>query len=454
MRDVDFARWTVLVVDDEQDNLDAFRFAFRRSFRLAWALGGAQALEMLEETAPAVVVTDQRMPGMSGIELLREVARRRPDTVGVLLTAYTDLPLLLEAINAGGVHRYVQKPWDSKELAVVLRQAIERYVTVRENAELRDRIARYAAYLESAQRDPIDFGALASRAPAMLGAVAELERVAATDAPAIVTGEPGTDKELFARALHVGSAREARPLVFVACVGRDEAALARELFGEGPSRPGRLELGDGGTAVLVDPPPLPPAIEERLVRLVHERTLRRQGAAEPVPVDVRLVVLTSDAPSSIVRTRELAEAMATLVVPPLRERREDLRALCDHALAREATRLARPARRWSEPALDVLVRYAFPGNACELAAIAERAALLAAGEIAGVETLAGPGPDSAAPVTTDRARDLPGQLDAMERRELLAALERFAGNKAEVARALGIQRTTLYYRLRRLGIEP
>src|SRR3954452_15438181 len=114
MIELDFTRFPILVVDDEQDNLDAFRFVFRKAFVLTYAQGGEQALSLLDSLDPAVIVTDQRMPGMSGIEVLRQATTRRPDTVGVLLTAYTDMPVLLEAINSGAVYRYVQKPWDSK----------------------------------------------------------------------------------------------------------------------------------------------------------------------------------------------------------------------------------------------------------------------------------------------------------------------------------------------------
>ena len=125
MIELDFTRFPILVVDDEQDNLDAFRFVFRKAFTLTYAQGGEQALSLLDTFDPAVIVTDQRMPGMSGIEVLRQAQEKRPDAVGVLLTAYTDLPVLLEAINSGAVYRYVQKPWDSKELTVILRQAID-----------------------------------------------------------------------------------------------------------------------------------------------------------------------------------------------------------------------------------------------------------------------------------------------------------------------------------------
>src|SRR5204862_1542358 len=125
---------------------------------LTYAEGGEQALASLESLDPAVIVTDQRMPGMSGIDVLKHATKLRPEAVGVLLTAYTDLPVLLEAINSGAVYRYVQKPWDSKELAVVLRQSIERFATVRDNRRLREQLARYVGYLESEQRDPIELG--------------------------------------------------------------------------------------------------------------------------------------------------------------------------------------------------------------------------------------------------------------------------------------------------------
>ena len=133
MRERDWTEYDVLVVDDEPDNLDAFRFAFRKSFKLHYAEGGDDALTTLGTLDPAVVVADQRMPGMSGIELLREAKKRHPDTYAILLTAYADLEVLIDAVNSGAVDRYVQKPWDSKEFTVILRQGIDHFETVRDN---------------------------------------------------------------------------------------------------------------------------------------------------------------------------------------------------------------------------------------------------------------------------------------------------------------------------------
>jgi len=138
VRELDWKSHDILVVDDEEDNLDAFRFSFRKSFTLHYALGGQAALDMLERIDPAVIVSDQRMPGMSGIEFLKKAKARRPDVVGILLTAYADLGVLIDAVNSGAVERYVQKPWDSKELTVILRQAMVSFATVRENRRLRE----------------------------------------------------------------------------------------------------------------------------------------------------------------------------------------------------------------------------------------------------------------------------------------------------------------------------
>src|SRR5258706_695046 len=250
LMELDFTRFPVLVVDDEQDNLDAFRFVFRKSFALTYAQGGQQALSLLEGLDPAVIVTDQRMPGMSGIDLLRHATAKRPDAVGVLLTAYTDLPVLLEAINSGAVYRYVQKPWDSKELAVVLKQSIERFHTLRENRRLREQLARYAGYLEAEQRTPMDLGELSAESTTMQAATSQIEQLSASASPALIAGEPGTEKELFARALHVSSPRESKPFVVVSCPSFVGDSLERELFGwergafDGAlvDRPGRLEL--------------------------------------------------------------------------------------------------------------------------------------------------------------------------------------------------------------------
>jgi DNA-binding NtrC family response regulator len=467
MFELDFNRFPVLVVDDEQDNLDAFRFVFRKSFSLTYAQGGDQALGLLATLDPAVIVSDQRMPGMSGLDLLRHAQRLRPDASGVLLTAYTDLPVLLDAINSGAVYRYVQKPWDSKELSVVLRQSIERFHATRENRRLREELARYAGYLEAEQRNPLDFGDLAAESSAMREAVALMEQLAAGNADVLIAGEPGTEKELFARALHVSSARESKPFIQVPCPTFSAAGLGRALFGWEKGafaealtpRAGMLELAHGGTLLLAELGSSSTEVMKRLSRALDEHTTQREGG-EKIPSDVRLLVTTSDDPATFLRHSPLAGRLAAshMVIPPLRSRLEDLPAMANRLLFRSAVKYGRPARAFSDDAIAEVCAHDWPGNVAELASVIERAVLLCERDVVDAihlalrEPAAKP-PGDPEPGSPPLPIDLPGQLDDLERRKLCAALDQCSGNKAEVARVLGIQRTTLYYRLKRLGIE-
>jgi DNA-binding NtrC family response regulator len=493
VRELDWKSYDVLVVDDEEDNLDAFRFAFRKSFTLHYALGGQAALDMLEQIDPAVIVSDQRMPGMNGIEFLKRAKQRRPDTAGVLLTAYADLGVLIEAVNSGAVERYLQKPWDSKELTVILRQAIGSFATVRENRRLREQLAHYAGYLEREQRDPLDFGEIACDSPAMKEVAARIAEVAPTSTHVLLEGEQGSEMEVTARAIHVGSPREERPFVKVTCAAFARAgatdALERELFGwrrgafDGAfdDRAGRFELAHGGTLYLEEPAPPTPTLTERLVRLLADGEVQRIGAAEPMPVDVRLLVGVSPSLPDAWQGSlpELAARLSVFPIrlPPLRERRGDIRTLAEHFLRKYARRNRRAATSLSGEAVAKLEGYPWPGNVRELENVIERAAILSRGDVIQPEHLAfttRPPQRPAAPSFGAPARDdtdgaeavgdraigerppnvgLDSQLDDIERRELILALQRCNGNKAEVARSLGVQRTTLYYRLKRLGID-
>jgi DNA-binding NtrC family response regulator len=489
MRDLEWRSYDILVVDDEEDNLDAFRFAFRKSFTLHYALGGAQALQMLDRLDPAVIVSDQRMPGMNGIDFLKRAKERRPDTVGVLLTAYADLAVLIDAVNSGAVDRYVQKPWDSKELTVILRQAITGFATLRENRRLREQLAHYAGYLEREQRDPIDFGEIAGESDAIKEVTARVGEVAPTASHVLIECEQGSEKEVVAQAIHVGSPREERPFVKVTCAAFRGEALERELFGwrrgsfDGAfdDRAGRFELAHKGTIFLDEPTALTPTLQARLLRLLRDGEVERVGATEPIQVDVRVILaLTPGLEETWGGEGVLPELVSRLGVfpvrlPPLRERRSDIRSLAEHFLRKYARRNARAATSLSGDAVAKLESYSWPGNVRELENVIERASILSRGDVIHADHLAfaarpparapsaiPSAPASAAPPQSGAVAgdskpaakvDLDSQLDDIERRELLSALARCGGNKAEVARSLGVQRTTLYYRLKRLGIE-
>ncbi|MBC7973666.1 MAG: sigma-54-dependent Fis family transcriptional regulator, partial [Myxococcales bacterium] len=252
---VDVKRYPILVVDDEQDNLDAFRFNFRKTFDIVTASGGAEALAILEDKEVAVVITDQRMPKMTGVELLREVRVRQPDAVGIILTAFTDVDVLIEAINLGQVYRYITKPWDAKEVRGVLQYAIERFHLQRDNRRLAAQLAAYTGYLNQQLHGEFDFGNIIGDSAPLRDVLDKVEQVAPTNSTVLLRGETGTGKELVAHAIHLNSPRERGPFVRVNCAALAPGILESELFGHEKGsftgavnrRPGRFELADGGT---------------------------------------------------------------------------------------------------------------------------------------------------------------------------------------------------------------
>jgi two-component system response regulator AtoC len=467
MKELDWRDYNVLVVDDERDNLDAFRFAFRKSFTIHYADSADEALQALVTLEPAVVVADQRMPGKSGIELLGEVKRRYPDTYAILLTAYADLEVLINAVNSGAVDRYVQKPWDSKEFTVILRQAISNHMTLAENRRLREQVAQYAGYLDKQQRDPIDFGQIIGGGSATQQVLAKVEEVAATSTVVLIEGEQGLEKDVVARAIHIGSTREDKPFVSVTCAAFPGDALERELFGyrqgafEGAfqDRAGRFELADGGTLWLHEPAELSPTVQARLLRVLVDSEVEHIGGTAARRVDVRLILSANPTLDACLGSDTLPELRSRLRVfpielTPLRERREDVRPLAEHFLRKYAQRNVRAATEISADSMVQLEAYDWPGNVRELENVVERAAILARGDVINPRHLSF---QDAAPAKSDtpatKGLTLSSRLDAIERRELLKALEKYNGNKAEVARALGIHRTTLYYRLKKLSID-
>src|SRR3954466_7914065 len=297
---LDVKRYPILVVDDEQDNLDAFRFNFRKTFDILTASGGAEALQILEGKEVAVVVTDQRMPKMTGVELLREVRVRQPDAVGIILTAFTDVDVLIEAINLGQVYRYITKPWDAKEVRGVLQYAIERFHLTQDNKKLQAQLAEYTGYLNQQLHGEFDFGNIIGESAPLREVLDKVEQVAPTNSTVLLRGETGTGKELVAHAIHINSPRDGKPFVRVNCAALAPGVLERELFGHEKGaftgavarRAGRLEMADGGTLFLDEVGDLPMDVQAKLLRVLQEREFERVGGLETLKVDVRVVSAT------------------------------------------------------------------------------------------------------------------------------------------------------------------
>ena len=449
-------RTTVLYVDDEEPNLELFRLTVGPRFRVLTAASAAEGLALMEREEVGVVLTDQVMPGIRGTEMLARVYELYPNSVRIVVTAYQDVRLLLEAINAGHVSDYVLKPWEPDELRRLLDRAAEQYLR-RRTLELMCDERNYLADELRRRYDPDEVvGARAG-----LRHVMEVIRLAAgSDATVLLRGETGTGKELVARTIHALSARRGRTMVKVDCGALAPGVLESELFGHERgaftgatrTRRGRFELADGGVLFLDEVGNLPLELQPKLLRVLQDREVERVGADRTIHVDVRVIAAANQDLERLVASGEFRRDLfyrlnvVPIVLPPLRDRLEDLEELVAHFLRKHGGWRGERLRV-TDSALEALRAHPWPGNVRELENVVERALLLARGERLEAEDFALP--RQAAPA--GRA-ELRRSIAERERDELAAALTEARGNVCEAARALGLARSTLRSRLRRLGL--
>ena len=444
---------SILYVDDEPQNIRLFRRVFEDELSVLTADSATGALELLARDDIAVLVTDQRMPGMTGLELLSEVATRWPDVGRILLTAYSDRDLLLAAIQRGHVHDYVLKPWQAEDLGIRLRRALDH--NDRQRALVQASLERDALRAEIGDYQMVgldgDLSALSNL----------IDRVARTDSTVLIRGETGTGKELVARELHRRSARAERSFVRINCSAFSAGVLESELFGHEAgaftgartARIGRFEQAHRGTLFLDEIGDISPELQVKLLRVLQEKEIERVGGNRTIKIDLRLIAASHRNLEDLVRQGVFREDLffrinvVPLTVPPLRTRPHDLEALTRHFVARCSLEMGKTLTI-SATALTALARYDWPGNVRELRNLIERAAAIA-------DPVAELGPDDfllelpTAPVSTSIFEDIARD----EAARIRDALREAAGSKARAARILGIPRTTLNDRIERLGIR-
>ncbi len=456
----------IVVADDEPRQRETLaRVLAQAGHSVIQAPGGEAAVEAVRTRPVDIVITDLRMPDLSGQEVLVRVKELQPDVAVVVLTAHGTVPGAVGAMKAGASD-YLTKPVDLDELDLIVARVLERRDLLRENRSLRRRLESSTAGFR-----------LLGRSPALQEVLARASRAADTDATVLVRGESGTGKELLARSLHALSRRAEGPFVAINCAALPETLLESELFGHERGaftgavarHRGRIERAAGGTLFLDEIGDLPPPIQVKLLRFLQDREFTRLGGEEVLRADARIVAATH---------RPLEEGLAsgafredlfyrlnvvTLVLPPLRERREDIPELVEHFLALYAKRYDRPVAGVSRDAMDALVKYAYPGNVRELENIVEQAVVLAGGPAVMLADLpaavrrseAGPAGWSLDPGAV--RGDLPALLAEIERRVVLETLARHEGNQSSAARELGLTESGLRYKLKRWsegGAEP
>ena len=455
----------VLVVDDEPDLAESCAFFLRRAgYRVATASSGAAAMKHLGESSFDVVLSDVRMPGMSGVQLLEQVKSRDPDVEVILVTAYPELETAVHAIKTGAFD-YLRKPFDE----VQLRERVERAIAHRgikdRNTGFRDRMR---------QREP---SRLVWRSAAFARVVETIERAARTDASVLIQGESGTGKELLAHHLHDSSARADKPFVPVDCSTLPENLIESELFGHvkgafsgaSGSKMGLFQVADGGTLFLDEIGELPIGFQVKLLRAIQERQIRRVGGTETVDVDVRLVAATNRVLAAEVEAGRFRQDLyfrldvIRIDVPPLRERKEDIEPLARHFLAelrqRDPTCVA---SGFSSSAVQAMLDRDWPGNLRQLKNAIVRAVALGAGPTIDESDL----PEEAATssrtgTVEDRSGITGGTLQEMKARAVAALeigyvqelLRKHDGNVTRSAEEAGMARSAFQKLMQRYGIR-
>ena len=478
-REHDARPYGVLVVDDEEAILESLELTLCEDYRVFTARSGAEGLAILEREEIALVISDQVMPEMSGVEFLERVREGWPDVIRMMLTGYADLGSLVRAINEGRIYRYIPKPWDPADLRLNVRRALESFELARRNRalaealrEANERLRAENLYLRRQVERRSSFDRIIGSSPALQRVFEVMEKVAETDATVLVSGETGTGKELVARAIHFAGRRRERPFVAQNCAALPETLLESELFGHRrgaftgahTDRKGLFEVADGGTVFLDEIGETHPSLQVRLLRVLQDGEVRPLGSTETRKVDVRVIAATNRDLRREVEAGRFREDLyyrlrvVEIALPPLRERREDIPLLAHHFLERASRRMGRRLEGFTNAAMDRLVAHAWPGNVRELENEIERIAALAGDERrVGVDMLSEAirGAPPAAPDEPDalpQEWDLNRAVDALKARLIVEAL-RTTGNKSRAAEKLGIPRQSLQKMIKRLGLE-
>jgi len=441
----------ILVVDDQELMRDSLAGTLvREGHEVVACNDGPAAALRLQGARFDVLITDVKMPKMSGLELLAEVRRLRPEMPVVLMTAFATVATAVEAMKLGA-YDYIQKPFDGDEIRMLVERTLEHSRLVRENQALR-------SIAEAAAPRP-----LVGSSDAMDDIRRQIDRVARSSATVLIRGESGTGKEVVARAIHQASARRERPMLAVNCAALSENLLESELFGHEKGaftgadrlRRGRFELADGGTLLLDEISEIAASLQAKLLRVLQENTFERVGSSLSQQVDVRVIATTNrNLEQSVVEGRFRQDLFYRLNVvpielPPLRQRVGDIPELCRHFLHQIARRENSVFRHLEPEALRLLQRYPWPGNIRELQNIIERACVLEAEagviQAATIEPWLQIGPPREAAIA-----DLAGKpLADIERQVILSTLEQFKGHRQKTAGALGIGVRTLGMKLKR-----
>ena len=453
---------SILVVDDDQAVRESLQYILEEEgHQVVTAASGLEGLKELETTPFDLFLTDMKMPGMTGIDLLRAASDRQPGLLGIVLTGYGSVDTAVEAMKAGA-HDYITKPFQVDDLLITVSRALEHGALKMENQALKRNL-----------KTKYKFVNMIGESAAIQRVCRMIERVADTDSTVLISGESGTGKELVARTLHFNSPRKDRPMVAINCGAIPEQLLESELFGHergaftgaSGTRIGRFEAAQGGTLFLDEVSEMKPALQVKLLRALQEREFERVGSNKTIHMDVRIVAATNQHLEQLVKEKKFREDLyyrlnvIPIEVPPLRDRVDDIPLLVAYFLERLNEEKGRNLLGFTEEAMALLCAYEWPGNIRELENIVERLVIL---EREGVVT---PGalPDQIGKrsvtaamgrvLLPDEGLNFDATVAEFEDALIVQALERSRWVKNRAAGLLGLNRTTLVEKIKKKQLE-
>jgi DNA-binding NtrC family response regulator len=439
---------SILIVDDEESVRDSlYNWFIEDGYRVECAEDAKKALSILESGQFDIILADIKMPGMDGLEMLQRIKALIPDSIVIIMTAFATVTTAVKALKDGAFD-YVTKPFDPDDLSHMIRNAAKQIALAEENETLKNRVVSLA-----------DVEDLIGNSESMKMVLKEVESVAQTNSSVIITGESGTGKELIARAIHANSQRRFYPMVSVHCGALTESLLESELFGHEKgaftgamyNRKGRFEMADSGTIFLDEIATISSKMQIELLRVLETKSFIRVGGNKEITSDFRVICATNRDLKKLVESGTFREDLyyrlnvMNIHVPPLRERTEDIPLLVEYFIKKYCTLMNRPIVTIDQGALRRMEVHPFPGNIRELENMIERAIVVGNGKKISLKDL---------PLGSDLVSSTTESLDDFEKGFILQILIKYGWNISRAAKALKVDRVTLYNKIRKYELKP
>lgn len=451
------AKNKILIIDDEKGMLEFLSIMLAKDgFSVATSNRGQEGINMFKNTHFDLVIVDIKMPEISGIDVLKSIRSYNSSAVVVMITAYASVDTAIKAMKLGAFD-YIAKPFKIERIRVVIRKALQQRKLLDENINLKEQL-----------KSEYDFKNIIGNSLPIRDLFDKVRKISRTDAVVLLYGETGTGKGLFARAIHCNSPRKSEPFISIDCGALTETLLESELFGHVKGaftgaiehKKGLFEAADGGTIFLDEVGVASPQIQTKLLRVLQEHEIKRVGGNKSIKVDVRVIAATNTDLEQQIKDGKFREdlfyrlSVIPIVLPPLRERIDDIPLLISHFLEKHARKAGSKIKKMPSEVVQILMEYNWPGNIRELENVIERAVVLEEGDTIAMESLPDKLREQEIEIDEERliAEGLKNTIDQTERNIILKAFEECAGNQYQTAKKLKVSRQNLQYKLKKYRI--